>query len=74
MRFEIFVLTDYVLNLVVNLKLTYTGKKGNFVKHVENMVEELGVPYDYDSVMHYGKYYFSRNGQYIVNMHNQSIS
>ena len=45
------------------LKLFYIDATNNFLKHVENEVEELGEPYDYDSVMHYGKKAFSRNGE-----------
>ncbi|XP_068584873.1 high choriolytic enzyme 1-like [Cebidichthys violaceus] len=36
------------------------GNQGNFEKQPTN---NLGTPYDFESVMHYGKYAFSRNGQ-----------
>ena len=45
------------------LKLFYIGLDSQFLKHAENAVEELGEPYDYDSVMHYGRKAFSRNGE-----------
>ena len=45
------------------LKLFYVDNDVNFLKHLENEVEELGEPYDYDSVMHYGKREFSWNGE-----------
>ncbi|XP_070821460.1 high choriolytic enzyme 2-like isoform X1 [Chaetodon trifascialis] len=36
------------------------GRESNFEKVETN---NLGTPYDFNSVMHYGKYAFSRNGQ-----------
>jgi len=38
------------------------GKEGAFEKFGENLITSFGVPYDYDSIMHYGAYYFSWNG------------
>ncbi|KAL9985662.1 hypothetical protein ACROYT_G008088 [Oculina patagonica] len=37
--------------------------KGNFKKYGTNVIDSLGTPYDYGSVMHYGSRYFSKNGQ-----------
>ena len=38
------------------------GKEGNFNKYDRNKITDYGVSYDYDSVMHYSAYAFSKNG------------
>ena len=40
-----------------------TGKEHNFNKYSTNLVDFLGLPYDYDSVMHYSGTSFSKNGK-----------
>lgn len=35
----------------------------NFNKYKHDMVDGLQVPYDYDSIMHYGRKQFSKNGK-----------
>ncbi|XP_068716966.1 seminal plasma protein HSP-1-like [Montipora capricornis] len=39
------------------------GKEHNFKNYKTSRINSLGVPYDYGSVMHYGAYYFSKNGK-----------
>ena len=40
-----------------------TGQKENFNKYKNKDVDYLSTQYDYDSIMHYGKLAFSKNGQ-----------
>ena len=54
--------------LFVNQTKTVTyfycsGKAHNFNKYDRGKVDTLKVPYDYDSIMHYGTNGFSKNGQ-----------
>nr|XP_022912688.1 zinc metalloproteinase nas-13-like [Onthophagus taurus] len=39
------------------------GTESNFAKYTEDKVTDFGEGYDYDSVMHYGEYAFSANGE-----------
>ncbi|XP_045897224.1 meprin A subunit beta-like, partial [Micropterus dolomieu] len=47
---------DYVNIIWDHIK---PGKDNNFESHDDTVSSALGVPYDYSSVMHYGKTYFS---------------
>ncbi|XP_068754617.1 zinc metalloproteinase nas-14-like [Montipora capricornis] len=50
---------QYVAIFLDNVK---PGKKHNFKKYSRTLIDSLGTPYDYQSVMHYGQFDFTRNG------------
>ncbi|XP_068699308.1 zinc metalloproteinase nas-14-like [Montipora foliosa] len=50
---------QYVTILFDNIK---PKAKHNFKKYGRSLIDSLGTKYDYDSVMHYGEYFFTRNG------------
>ncbi|XP_068699310.1 zinc metalloproteinase nas-14-like [Montipora foliosa] len=50
---------QYVTIFLDNVK---PGKKHNFKKYSRTLIDSLGTPYDYQSVMHYGQFDFTRNG------------
>lgn len=39
------------------------SKKGNFKKYDNTIVTNFNVTYDYESVLHYSAYAFTKNGQ-----------
>ena len=39
-----------------------SGKEHNFMKYNNSLIDSLGTPYDYRSVMHYSEKAFSKNG------------
>ncbi|XP_013409923.1 MAM and LDL-receptor class A domain-containing protein 1 isoform X1 [Lingula anatina] len=51
---------DYVTIMYANIE---PGKENNFKKYSPSQVQTLGAPYDYGSLMHYGKYSFSKNAK-----------
>ncbi|XP_077419541.1 high choriolytic enzyme 1-like [Vanacampus margaritifer] len=52
--------SDRDANVIINFQNIQPGEEKNF--RISN-TNNLGTPYDFDSVMHYGKYDFSKNGQ-----------
>ncbi|XP_053669754.1 zinc metalloproteinase nas-4-like [Anopheles nili] len=47
----------------INWGAIQAGKASNFERYSSNIVEDFGIPYDYDSVMHYGSTAFSSGSQ-----------
>ncbi|CEG06160.1 Astacin-like metalloendopeptidase [Strongyloides ratti] len=46
----------------INTENIISGMESNFFKSASDSVNSFGVPYDYGSVMHYGRFDFSKNG------------
>jgi hypothetical protein len=51
---------DYI---TINYENINEGNEHNFNKYSTDITDTLDLPYDYSSVMHYGKNSFSKNGQ-----------
>ncbi|XP_001844564.2 zinc metalloproteinase nas-4 [Culex quinquefasciatus] len=49
------------------------GADGNFVRYWSIQINDLGVPYDYESVMHYGATAFGKNGQQTIIPHEPGV-
>jgi hypothetical protein len=47
----------------VSLVCSSTGAERNFTKYNASDITSFGVPYDYGSIMHYGEYAFTKNGE-----------
>lgn len=45
---------------VFDVPMCFSGQEYNFNKLTEEEVNSLGLPYDYDSIMHYAKNTFSK--------------
>jgi len=60
---------QYVNILEYNIK---PRAKRNFKKYSASEVTHFGLPYDYNSVMHYGSYFFSKNGQMTIQTKDRS--
>ena len=50
-------------NMLTFLVINFSEVKHNFKMQDRNNIDSLGSPYDYESVMHYGSKYFSKNGK-----------
>ncbi|KFD59866.1 hypothetical protein M514_07738 [Trichuris suis] len=55
--------TDRDNYIRINWRNILPGASDQFDKYDSRSVDLLGATYDYDSIMHYGPYAFSRNGQ-----------
>lgn len=51
---------DYV---TVHLENVKSGQEHNFIKYSNKWVSNYNTTYDYESLMHFGAYAFSTNGQ-----------
>jgi len=60
---------QHVTIVYANIK---SGKSNNFEEYRTNRVDSLGTPYDYDSVMHYGGTYFTKNGKLTIKTNDPS--
>lgn len=56
---------DSILIAVRSLPATivHTGREHNFNKYDNRTVTDYGIGYDYESIMHYSSYAFSKNGE-----------
>ena len=43
--------------------LSFAGMERQFKKYSHGQIDSLGVVYDYDSIMHYPRWAFSKNGR-----------
>lgn len=53
----------YLLMCAMRVYFRWIAAKGNFKKLGTDVIDSLGTPYDYSSVMHYGSKYFTKNGR-----------
>ena len=58
-------------HVTINFENIQSGREGNFQK--SSNVNSLGSPYDYGSILHYGAYAFSSNGQPTIDANGNSI-
>lgn len=62
---------DYVTIMWNNIQ---SGTENNFDKYNTNVVTDFNVKYDYSSVMHYGAYGFSINGEPTIVPHDPTAN
>jgi hypothetical protein len=60
--------------VTVNFDNIVEGYENNFNKYSSSVISHYGQPYDYLSVMHYGAYDFSSNGQIVLEPTDSSVS
>uniref|UniRef100_A0A0N5CAM4 Metalloendopeptidase n=1 Tax=Strongyloides papillosus TaxID=174720 RepID=A0A0N5CAM4_STREA len=58
--------TDRHLYVSIKTENIIAGKESNFAGNVPGYVSEYGIPYDFGSVMHYGRFSFSKNGNQTI--------
>lgn len=63
-KLKIDILTTY--NFLWFLFVFITDKRHNFEKVKESEFTTFDLPYDYDSIMHYGNKAFSKNGNVTI--------
>lgn len=49
-------------SILINFEFLSIDAESNFKKYSRGEIDNLGEPYDYGSIMHYGPTYFSRDG------------
>lgn len=50
----------------INYENIKSGHKQNFVLKLNTSINDFGVGYDYNSILHYGTKHFSRNGKHTI--------
>ena len=58
----------------INTQNIIPGFEHNFLRYESNFVSMFSTHYDYDSIMHYGRRAFSRNGRDTVTTINPSFA
>uniref|UniRef100_A0A0N5C6Z2 Zinc metalloproteinase n=1 Tax=Strongyloides papillosus TaxID=174720 RepID=A0A0N5C6Z2_STREA len=57
---------DRYLYVTIKTEDIIAGKESNFAGSIPGYVNEYGIPYDFGSVMHYGRFSFSKNGNQTI--------